>query len=139
MVEKPPASCLSKDRPGEQRAVLLVDDSADTLEMYSLGLSQAGYRPLTASDADGALRKLSKEHPAAVITDLRLVGGAGGWELIDTIKRNPSTRQIPIVILTGQIDDSIATDAHRMGCVAVLTKPCLPDDLAHVLDRVLRP
>lgn len=121
------------------RAVLLVDDSLDTLEMYSLGLSHAGYRALTASDADGALGHLTNEQPDAVITDLRLVGSRGGWELIEAIKQNPSTRQIPIVILTGQIDESIASTAARMGCVAVLTKPCLPDELVHVLDNVLRP
>jgi two-component system phosphate regulon response regulator PhoB len=119
------------------RAVLLVDDSLDTLEMYAMGLAFAGYRPLTAHDHASALGQLKNERPAAVVTDLQLVGGGGGWELIEEIKKDPSTRQIPVVVLTGRTDPSIAMNALRVGCVAVLTKPCLPEELASVLQRVL--
>ena len=120
-----------------EHAVLLVDDSPDTLEMYALGLAYAGFRPLTASDAQTAIGQVRKEHPAAVVTDLQLVGGCGGWELIEEMKKDPSTRQIPVVVLTGRMDPSVAVTAQRVGCVAVLTKPCLPEELAHVLQRVL--
>ena len=120
-----------------QPAILLIDDSADTLEMYALGLAFAGYRTLTASDHDSALGQLKREHPDAVVTDLQLVDGRGGWKLIEHIKNDPSTREIPIVVLTGHIDASIAADAERAGCAAVLTKPCLPEELANVLQRVL--
>jgi len=119
------------------QVVLLVDDSLDTLEMYALGLSFAGYRPLTAADADSALLQLQTEHPNAVVTDLMLVGARDGWELIREIKNDPSTRPIPVVVLTGRIDSAIAVDAQRVGCAAVLTKPCLPDHLAHVLQQIL--
>ena len=123
--------------PSRQQTVLLVDDSADTLEMYALGLSFAGYRPLTASDATAALGQLRKEHPAAVVTDLQLVGGSAGWDLIEAIKKDPAMRQIPVVVLTGRNDPAIRANAARVGCAAVVTKPCLPDELAHVLERVL--
>lgn len=119
------------------QAVLLVDDSADTLEMYALGLSLAGYRPLTAIDRDSALDKLKSEHPAAVVTDVQLAGSRTGWELIEEIKNDPSTRQIPVVVLTGRLDPAVAVLAQQVGCAALLSKPCLPDELAHVLQRVL--
>ena len=118
-------------------AVLLVDDSPDTLEMYALGLTYAGYRPITASDADAALGQLKTEHPDAVVTDLQLVGRRSGWQFIEAIRKDPATRQIPIIVLTGRSDPSITVNAKRVGCVAVLTKPCLPDELAHVLQRIL--
>ena len=116
--------------------VLLVDDNEDTLEMYALGLEFAGYRPLIACDADSALSQLRNEHPDAVVTDLHLVGGRSGWDLIDELKKDPLTRQIPVVVLTGNIDPSLAADAERAGCVPVL-KPCLPEELAQVLRRLL--
>ena len=118
------------------QAVLLVDDSPDTLEMYALGLTHAGYRPITASDADTALGHLRTEQPDAVVTDLQLIGRSG-WLLIEAIRKDPATRQIPIIVLTGRSDPSITVNAKRVGCVAVLTKPCLPDELAHVLHRIL--
>jgi CheY-like chemotaxis protein len=121
-----------------QRAVLLVDDNEDTLEMYALGLAFAGYRPLRATDVNSALGQLQKEHPDAVVTDLQLVGGrGGGWELIDELRRDPARRQIPVIVLTGNIDPSVAANAERVGCAAVLVKPCLPEELADVLQRVL--
>ncbi len=106
--------------------------------MYALGLSSAGYRPLTASDVDSALGQLEKEHPDAVVTDLQLGGGRGGWELIEELRRVPALQQIPVVVLTGNTDSSITAHAQRFGCVAVVTKPCLPEELAGVLQRVLR-
>ena len=121
------------------QSILLVDDSPDTVAMYAVGLSHAGYRPLTASDASSALDQLKQEHPDAVVTDLQLVGGRSGWELIEEIKKDASTCRIPVIVLTGREDPSIALTAHRIGCAAVLTKPCLPGELALVLHRVLVP
>src|SRR3954467_15319511 len=113
------------------RSVLLVDDSVDTVEMYALGLTYAGYRPLIACDAHSALNHLKQELPDAVVTDLQLVGRRGGkWDLINELKNESSTRQIPIIVLTGRSDPSIAITAKQVGCAAVVTKPCLPDELA---------
>jgi DNA-binding response OmpR family regulator len=120
-------------------SILLVDDSPDTVAMYALGLTHAGYRPLTASDASSAMDQLKHEHPDAVVTDLQLVGGRSGWELIEEMKKDASTCRIPIILLTGREDPSIEVTAQRVGCAAVLTKPCLPDELAHVLHRLLVP
>jgi|SRR5687767_3682655 two-component system cell cycle response regulator DivK len=119
------------------RLVLLVDDSPDTLEMYAMGLAFAGHRALTASTAESALRQLGQEHPDAVVTDLHFAGGRDGWTLIQDIKREPSTRDIPIVVLTGDMGASVAHRARRAGCAALLTKPCLPDDLVEVLRRMM--
>ena len=106
--------------------------------MYALGLAFAGYRPLTSADVHSALGQLKQEHPDAIVTDLQLAGGRGsGWELIDELRRDPALQQIPIVVLTGNIDPSTAANAERVGCAAVLVKPCLPEELADVLQRVL--
>jgi DNA-binding response OmpR family regulator len=113
-----------------------VDDDVDTLEMYALGLSQAGYRALTATDAQSAAVISKSDRPSAVVTDLRL-GGNSGWALIQALKSDPSTSGIAVIVLTGHSDASIAVTAREAGCAAVLTKPCLPEDLAKTLRRLL--
>ena len=125
--------------PPAPLTVLLVDDSADTLEMYAVGLTLAGYAPVTASDHHSAVDCLKTAHPAAVVTDLQFVGGSDGWRLVEDIKKDPATRNIPVVVVTGRVDVSTALDAHRVGCAAVLMKPCLPEELTRVLDRLLTP
>lgn len=118
------------------RSVLLVDESIDTLEMYKIGLAMAGFRALVASDAATALQKLHNEHPVAVVTDVELASPDDGWHLIEEIRNDPATRQIPVVMLTGQLDPGIQVDAYRAGCVAFVRKPLLPDELARVLQCV---
>jgi DNA-binding response OmpR family regulator len=104
--------------------------------MYAVGLSQAGYRPLTATSAEAAVRTLKIDPVSAVVTDLHL-RGADGWALVADLKADPLTRSIPIVVLTGWPDASVAIMADAIGCATVLTKPCLPDELAAVLRRLL--
>jgi CheY-like chemotaxis protein len=116
--------------------ILIVDDSVDILEMYAVGLSHAGYRPLTATSAETAARALKIDPVSAIVTDLCLRGG-DGWALIAELKADPLTRSIPIVVLTGWPDPSVAAKAHAVGCATVLMKPCLPDELADVLRRLL--
>lgn len=118
------------------KTILIVDDSIDILDMYAVGLSQAGYRPLTATTAEAAVRTLKIDPVAVIVTDLHL-RGADGWALIADLKADPLTRSIPIVVLTGWPDASVAATAHAVGCAIVLTKPCLPDELADVLRQLL--
>jgi DNA-binding response OmpR family regulator len=116
--------------------ILIVDDSVDLLDMYAAGLLLAGYRPLTATSAAAAVRALTTDPPCAVVTDLQL-GGVEGWTLIRRLKADPLTRSIPIVVLTGNCDPSVAILGREAGCAAVLIKPCQPDELAAALRRVL--
>lgn len=125
------------DAPSNLPAILLVDDDADTVEMYAAGLMYAGFRPLTATDAESASRLTRSAHPNAVVTDLRLPGRTG-WGLIRELKGDQATRQIPIIVLTGRADEEMTAAARKAGCSAVVTKPCLPDELVKVLERVLR-
>lgn len=117
--------------------ILIVDDSVDLLDLYAAALSKAGYRPMTATSAEAAVRTLTIDRlPCAVVTDLTL-GGVEGWRLIRKLKADPLTRSIPVVVLTGCCDPSVAILGREAGCAAVLIKPCLPDELAAVLRRVL--
>jgi CheY-like chemotaxis protein len=104
--------------------------------MYAAGLSRAGYRPLTATSAQDAIRRLTIDPASAIVTDLQL-GGVEGWTFIRTLKTDARTRSIPIVVLTGSCDPSVAILGREVGCVAVLIKPCLVDELTAVLRRLL--
>ena len=57
--------------------ILVVDDDAQLLASLALGLPQRGFRVLTASSADGALRVLESETVDAVLTDLNMPGLSG--------------------------------------------------------------
>jgi DNA-binding response OmpR family regulator len=116
-------------------SILVFDSDADTAEMYGIGLELAGFRACVASSDTEALAVLRQGHPAAVIADL---GAGEGWDVIQLLRADRSTRDIPVVILTGRTDARIGRRAAELGCAALLLKPCLPDALAEVVRESLQ-
>ena len=127
------------DRPARSiPLVLVVDDDDDTRELYVQGLAAFGFDTIAAGDSGHAYRWASDSRPDIVVTDLTLAGG-DGWQLLDHLKSEAGTRDIPVVLLTGYDAPSLRERAAHAGCAGVFVKPCLPDELAaelrHVLDR----
>ena len=117
---------------GALESVLLFDSDADTAEMYGVGLELAGFRACLASSDAEARSVLREDRPSAVIADLG-TAAAEGWELIQSLRADRSTRDIPVVLLTGRTDPWIGRRAAELGCAALVVKPCLPDTLAEVV------
>ena len=92
------------------------------------------------ADCEQAYRRAWDFHPDIVVTDLTLRGG-DGWQLIQDLKGEPRTREIPVVLLTGHAEPSLRERAEHEGCAGFFVKPCLPDELAtelrHVLDGTI--
>jgi DNA-binding response OmpR family regulator len=120
------------------RTILLVDGNSDTVDMYALALSSAGYWVLTATDVNTAERAVKTHRPHVVVTDVALPGIAG-WDLIRGLKADPLSRDIPVVVVTGRLASVLEADARELGCAMVLQKPCLPDELTSVIRRLLPP
>ena len=120
--------------------VLVVDDDVDTRELYVQSLVIFGFEAIEAADCEQAYRRAWDFHPDIVVTDLTLRGG-DGWQLIQDLKREPRTREIPVVLLTGHAASSLRERAEHEGCAGFFVKPCLPDELAtelrHVLDGTI--
>jgi two-component system, cell cycle response regulator DivK len=120
--------------------VLIVDDHDDTRELYVGSLAALGFEAVGAADCAQAWQRAWESHPDIVVTDLTIPGG-DGWQLIQDLKREVRTRNIPIVLLTGHAAPSLRERAERAGCASFIVKPCLPDELAvelrHVLDRTI--
>jgi two-component system phosphate regulon response regulator PhoB len=116
--------------------VLIVDDHDDTRELYVQSLSLLGFEAITASDCAEAGRRAWESHPDIVVTDLTLRGG-DRWQLVQELRREARTRDIPIILLTGHATPSLRERAAREGCAAFFVKPCLPDALATELRKVL--
>ncbi len=102
--------------------VLIVDDDPDGRNLYSYALKAAGFRVEEAADGFEAVDKGYKLKPQVILMDL-LMPRLDGWEVVSWLKKNPTTREIPIVAVTGAQED-VQKMAVAAGCHAVLTKPC---------------
>jgi len=119
--------------------VLLAEDHVDTREMYAEALNSAGFGTVEATNAENALARAATIRLAAVITDLRLGHGADGLELCEKLREDPTTKDIPVIVVTGWIaDKKMRARADAAKCAAVLLKPVSPDVLVTVVLKVLQ-
>jgi CheY-like chemotaxis protein len=129
---------LRRLRPGARGAgfVLIVDDAADTRELYATYLDSRGFSALTAPDGEVAIEMARRLRPDVIVMDLAMPR-LNGIKATERLKRDPHTRRIPVIILTGYPYHAIQQGALEAGAEVFLTKPCLPEDLeTHV--RALR-
>ena len=116
--------------------LLIVEDYADTREMYAEFL-RASFDVLEAANGTEALTLLETRVPALVITDFTLPG-MDGFELIRQMRGNDSTRQVPVICLSGHGGRAHEQRAREVGCDRVLEKPCQPEALARTARELVR-
>lgn len=116
--------------------VLVVDDFQDNREMYAEFLRFSGLRVEEAVNGHEALDKAAALLPDLIVMDLSLPG-IDGWEATRRLKREPATKHIPIIALTGHALAGYSEGARQAGCDAFVTKPCLPEDLLAEIRRIL--
>ena len=128
---------MERQRHAPTRPVVLVADGhADTVELYATSLSTWGCETTTVTDDAQAFALAQHLHPDIIVTELS-APGFDGWQFIRDLKRDPHTRDIPVVVVTGDAQIGARERADRVGCSAFLIKPCLPEDLALTLRLVL--
>ncbi|MBI4746416.1 MAG: PAS domain S-box protein [Deltaproteobacteria bacterium] len=99
-VLKEPQAAPPLDLPwmkDEGPVVLVVEDDLPTAELITIHLSQAGYRVSHAYDGVEAIQKAKDEKPFAITLDVMLPK-KDGWEVLQSLKTDPVTRDIPVII-----------------------------------------
>ena len=117
--------------------ILLVDDSRVTREVMKVYLIAKGVELLEAADGAEALEVALSKLPDLVLADLRMPK-LDGAALCKALRADPRTRQIPVLILTSNADESTADRCRAAGAREVLKKPIQPQPLLAALGRHLR-
>ena len=124
--------------------VLLVDDDPDFLAMNRSVLEARGYRVLTLSSAEPALEAARAEHPDIVVTDLMMSNLDSGFSLARSLKDDPATASIPIIIVTAASSQRFFDFRPRndgelaaMKAEAFLDKPVSPAALLAKVEELL--
>ena len=118
--------------PRSSLPILVVDDFDDNRLLYASTIAEAGYAVLEATNGQEAIDKIGSSRPAVIIMDLSMPV-MDGWEAIRLIKANPKTADIVIIALTSHATNFGLQKAKEAGAEAVLTKPCIPQDLLGVI------
>jgi DNA-binding response OmpR family regulator len=108
--------------------ILVVDDDINALGMIGYILERAGFRVDKATRGAEALEKIKAHPPALVILDL-MMPGMSGIEVCRTLRADPATKRLPVLVLSALSDMRTTTEALVAGANHYLVKPARPREL----------
>ena len=119
------------------RTVLIVDDEFAIRDMLRMALEIAEFRCLEAENIQQAYSLAVDERPDIVLLDWMLPGGSG-LELLRRFKRNDSTRELPVIMLTAKTTEDNLIQGLDVGADDYITKPFAPRELIARVKALLR-
>jgi len=126
---------VRKDMP--QTRVLVVEDEAAIRDMLAFNLGRAGYEVLPAGSGREARASIADHFPDVVLMDWMLPD-VSGLELTRQLKRDPETREIPVIMLTARVEEDDRVAGLDGGADDYITKPFSPRELLARIKAVLR-
>ena len=120
----------------DERIIVLADDSISVRKFVGRMLEKAGYRVKLAADGLEALELVAQGRCDLVITDLEMPR-TNGYELMMHLRQNPSTKVIPVMVVTSRAGAKHRERAMSEGATAFLVKPVQEDQLIATVAQLL--
>ncbi|MEH2035363.1 PAS domain S-box protein [Nostoc sp.] len=119
----------------ENAQVLIIEDSVAAADQITRYLSEMGMQPIIYSQGEGAIEEVLRVQPALIILDLQLPN-LSGWEVLNQLKTNPKTKDIPTMIIS-------VVDEHSkglaQGAFEYLVKPITRAQLQVIIEKLQHP
>jgi two-component system, OmpR family, response regulator MprA len=113
--------------------VLVIDDEESIIDFIKLGLHYEGFQVESASDGEQGIIAAQRINPDVIILDVMMPGGMDGLEVCRRLRANPTTSDIPILMLTAKDEVSDRILGLQTGADDYLTKPF---DFYELLERI---
>jgi two-component system cell cycle response regulator DivK len=118
--------------------VLIVEDNDINMSLSTFLVESAGYAVIGAADAEAGIRMAREQLPDLILMDIQLPG-MDGLEAIGVLKKDPSTRAIPIIALTALAMKGDEARIRASGCDGYIAKPMRYQQFLAVIASVLAP
>ena len=117
--------------------ILVVEDEEDILELVSFNLKKEGYQVKGVTSGEEGLEEVKRKIPSLIILDLMLPG-IDGFDVCKSLKGDPTTKAIPVIMLTARSDEADIVIGLELGADDYLTKPFSPRELIARVRAILR-
>lgn len=117
--------------------ILVVEDELDLVTLLSYNLEREGFRVITAGDGEEALLLADERSPHLILLDWMLPL-MSGLEVCRQLRRNPKTRETPVIMLTARGEEADKVRGLNSGADDYLSKPFSPTELVARIRAVLR-
>lgn len=118
------------------KKIMLVEDSKNITLSVKICLEEEGYQVITAEDGIMALETVFQEIPDLILLDL-LIPKMSGLLVLKAIRENPTTHDIPVMIVSAKSQEVDIQSAYKAGANDYLVKPFTPSILLSHIRRVL--
>ena len=116
--------------------MLVVDDDPSVTEALRIRLESSNYRVICAHGGAAAYWAAMEQKPNIITLDIGMPE-LDGADLLKKLKSHPLTRGIPVIVLTGNTDQSTKKELLNLGAAAYLTKPFQSSDLLLEIKNIL--
>jgi len=124
------------DRVEQERLIVVADDSISVRKFVGRMLEKNGYRVKLAADGMEAAELVTQHGCHLVITDLEMPRMTG-YELMVQLRQSPTTRRIPVMVVTSRAGAKHRDRAMKEGASAFLTKPVQEDQLIAAVEQLM--
>jgi chemosensory pili system protein ChpA (sensor histidine kinase/response regulator) len=124
------------DRVNQERVIVVADDSISVRKFVGRMLEKNGYRARLAADGLEAAEIISQAGCHLVITDLEMPRMTG-YELMAQLRQSPTTKRIPVMVVTSRAGAKHRDRALKEGASAFLTKPVQEDQLLAAIEQLM--
>ena len=116
--------------------ILIVDDSPTIVALLRKFLQQSGYITLEAGDAEKGVALALAERPDMIFLDI-VLPGMNGFAALRALRRDPATREIPVVMISGNEQATEQFYAQRIGADDFMKKPFSRFEVFARIERLL--
>ncbi len=117
--------------------ILVVEDNESSREMISRRLKRKGFAVIAAEDGEQGYALARSESPDLILMDISLPG-INGWQVIELLKSEANTREIPLIVLTAHALVNDRARVEEIGCDGYFSKPFDFEGLLESIGRLLK-
>jgi twitching motility two-component system response regulator PilH len=118
--------------------VYFIDDSATMREVIKIAFRRESINVITCADAASALAQFEQNKPDVVITDV-IMPDQDGYSVCSQIKQHPEYSGVPVVLMSGVVNKSVADKAVAVKADELIRKPFQPQELIGRVKSLLEP
>jgi len=118
-----------------QRKILCCDDEKPIVRLLEVNLQRQGFEVLKAYNGAECLQMVETDRPDLIILDV-MMPEMSGFEVLQKLKGDPSTAEIPVIMLTARSQDADVIRGWQSGVETYLTKPFNSLELISFVKRI---
>ncbi len=135
--EKPTQANFNKKENSERKKVLIIDDSSSVRDIVRNVISTEGYRLIEAENGQEGINILKHTKPDLILLDI-VMPEMDGFKVLENLKSNPETKDIPVVMLTVKTQKEAVEKAVNLGCNAYIAKPFISSTLMKKINEMTK-